>query len=194
VRLRRFWGVGAIGVVLGVSWNAIAFAGLQTTTRLIATVEQLYRLVDAMNTAGARAPPPPLCVPSPTVTPATSDGRVGLGIMRLDATKFLVERRVIDGVLEHLDNQMRRTRVVPYSKNGRVVGLTLFGVRPDSLFGYLGIENGDRVDSINGIAMSTPENVLAAYAGLLTSNELSNELSVLVTRRGSRVRFEYYLV
>jgi general secretion pathway protein C len=191
-------------VVLGVSSTAFAFVGLQTTTRLIATVEQLEALVEAMNTAAARAPPaacvpsptltpatPPdaACEPSPAVTPATPDWPMDLGVMKLDATTFLVRRRVIDGAVQHLANPMRLIRIVPDSENGRLGGLRLFGVRPDSLLGYLGFENGDRVDSINGIAITTPENALAAYGRLHTSNEVS----VVVTRRASRMRLEYYL-
>jgi general secretion pathway protein C len=185
------WRLVAIGfVVVGASWTAMAFAGQQTTTRLIAAVERLDAVVAAMNTAAARAAPPPVCVPSSTATPATPDWPVGLGIMKLDETTFLVERRLIDVVVEDQAERMRLIRIVPELENGRVLGLRLSGVRPDSLLGHLGFQNGDRVQSINGIDMSTPENALETYARLRTSKEVS----VVVMRRGSRVRLEYYVV
>ena len=70
------------------------------------------------------------------------------------------------------------------------MGVRLFGVRPDSLPGRLGIENGDLLQSVNGIDISAPERALQAYASLRTSKEVS----VVVSRHGSRMRLEYYVI
>jgi general secretion pathway protein C len=186
------WRVVAIGsvVAVGVSSTVMAFTYLQTTTRLVAAVEQLRGVVSAMNTAAARAAPPPVCAPSAAANPPTPDWPVALGIMRLDENTFRVDRRVIDAVLEHQADLPRTPNIVPEFEKGRAVGLWLIGLRPDSLLGRLGLKDGDRVQSINGTAMSTPGDLLEAYARL----SAANHLSVVLTRRGSRVRLEYYLV
>jgi len=51
---------------------------------------------------------------------------------------------------------MRSARVVPEKEGDKVVGIRLFGIRQDSLLGTLGLENGDRLSSINGFEMSDP--------------------------------------
>ena len=40
---------------------------------------------------------------------------------------------------------MKSARIVPEKEGDKVVGIRLFGIRPDSLLGTLGIENGDRL-------------------------------------------------
>jgi general secretion pathway protein C len=52
------------------------------------------------------------------------------------------------------------------------LGFRLFGIRPDSPLGVAGFLNGDRVDSINGFEVSTPERALEAYARLRTASHL----------------------
>ena len=68
---------------------------------------------------------------------------------------------------------MRQARIVPEQENGKVVGIRLFGVRPDTLLGMLGMENGDRLQNINGFDMTSPEKALEAYARLRTADHLT---------------------
>ena len=117
-----------------------------------------------------RAPPPP----------AAGRGRRGRGpadiakgIQRVSATEFNVDRGVVDKILENQAELMRQARIVPEQENGKVVGIRLFGVRPDTLLGALGMENGDRLQTINGFDMTSPEKALEAYARLRTADHLT---------------------
>lgn len=67
---------------------------------------------------------------------------------------------------------LRSVRVVPETADGKVVGLRLFGIRPTSLLGTLGLRNGDRLESINGFEVGNPEKALEAYARLRTAPRL----------------------
>lgn len=71
---------------------------------------------------------------------------------------------------------LRSVRVVPEQRDGKIVGLRLFGIRPSSLLGALGLQNGDRVESINGFSVASPEKALEAYARLRTASRLSLHL------------------
>ena len=116
---------------------------------------------------------------------------VGHGIQKIDKTTFRVDRHLVDAILEEqVDRRRDESLIFPDSEKGRVVGFRLFGVRSDSLLARLGLQNGDRVESVNGFAMTTPEKVLEAYAHLRTSNRWS----VLVTRRGSRLQLQYQVL
>ena len=54
-----------------------------------------------------------------------------------------------------------------------VVGVRLFGIRPDTLLGSIGLENGDRLETINGFKMSSPEKALEAYTRLRAADGLT---------------------
>jgi general secretion pathway protein C len=82
---------------------------------------------------------------------------------------------------------MRTARIVPEKEGDKVVGIRLYGVRPDTLLGVLGMENGDRLQTINGFDMASPEKALEAYARLRTAEKLV----VQVNRRGQPVNLDY---
>jgi general secretion pathway protein C len=82
---------------------------------------------------------------------------------------------------------MRQARVVPEQENGRTVGIRMMGIRDDSLLGTLGMKNGDRLQTINGFDMSSPEKALEAYARLRTADKLT----VQVNRGGKNMNLDY---
>lgn len=88
----------------------------------------------------------------------------------------------LQGVLSHV-------RAVPELRAGRVVGLRLFGIRPGSLLGSLGLRNGDRLESINGFEIATPERALQAYVQLRTASDLH----VLLNRVGQPLQLDLHI-
>ena len=71
---------------------------------------------------------------------------------------------------------LRTVRVVPEQRGGRLVGLRLFGIKPSSLLGTLGLKNGDRLESINGFEIADPAKALEAYARLRSAQRLQVRL------------------
>jgi general secretion pathway protein C len=108
-------------------------------------------------------------------------------IHKISDTEFNVERSVVDSILENQAELMKSARIVPEKEGDKVVGIRLFGVRPDSLLGTLGIENGDRLSTINGFAMTDPQNALEAYTKLRTADHLT----VAVNRHGQPVNIDF---
>ncbi len=109
------------------------------------------------------------------------------GIQKVGPNEFKIDRSVVDKILENQADLMRQARIVPEQENGKVVGIRLFGVRPDTLLGTLGMENGDRLEKINGFDMASPEKALEAYARLRTADQLV----VSVNRRGQETNIDY---
>jgi general secretion pathway protein C len=108
-------------------------------------------------------------------------------IQKVSATEFNVDRSVVDKILENQAELMRSARIVPEQENGKVVGIRMFGIRPETLLGTLGLENGDRLESINGFNMASPEKALEAYARLRTANHLT----VAVNRKGKPMNIDF---
>lgn len=140
---------------------------------------------------GPEAPKPVAAqptTPAPTTGgPSGVDPAIKNGIVRVSATEFNVDRGVVDKILENQADLMRQARIVPEQENGKVVGIRLFGVRPDTLLGTLGMENGDRLQSINGFDIASPEKALEAYARLRTADKLNISLN----RRGQAMNLDY---
>jgi general secretion pathway protein C len=107
-------------------------------------------------------------------------------IQKISDTDFLVDRSVVDKVLENQAELMKSARIIPETKDGQVVGVRLFGIRPDTLLGSLGIQNGDRLETVNGFSMSSPEKALEAYTRL----RAADGLKLQVNRRGQPVTID----
>ncbi|UQA60810.1 type II secretion system protein GspC [Polyangium aurulentum] len=115
------------------------------------------------------------------------DPALAAKIHKISETQYDIERSAIDHILENQADLMRSARIVPEKEGDKVVGIRLFGVRPDSLLGTLGIENGDRLQSINGIEMNDTQKALEAYARLRSTDKLS----VSVNRRGKPMTIDF---
>lgn len=133
--------------------------------------------------AAAEAPAAPTHAAGAPAVPAD----IASKIQKVSDSEFHVDHAVIDNILEHQADLMKSARIVPESKDGKVVGIRLFGIRPDTLLGTLGIQNGDRLESINGFDMGSPEKALEAYARLRTATSLN----VKVNRRGAPLSIDY---
>jgi len=81
-------------------------------------------------------------------------------------------------------------RFVPTRQDGRLVGLRVFGIRPGSLLSSLGLQNGDRLESINGLEIASPQKALEAYARLSTATRLS----VRIVRLGRPVQIDLNII
>jgi general secretion pathway protein C len=108
-------------------------------------------------------------------------------IHKIKDNEFNIERSVVDNILENQAELMKSTRIVPEKENDKVVGIRLFGIKPDSLLGTLGLENGDRLGSINGFEMGDPQRALEAYTKLRTADQLT----VAVNRHGNPVNIVF---
>ena len=138
--------------------------------------------------AVASAPTPPPAAAAAVVGGATAvPADIASKIQKVSANEFNVDRQVVDKILENQAELMRSARIVPEQENGKVVGIRLFGIRPETLLGTLGLENGDRLQTINGFDMASPEKALEAYARLRTADHLT----VQVNRRGQNQNIDF---
>lgn len=110
------------------------------------------------------------------------------GIQKVGPNEFNIDRTVVDKILENQADLMRQARIVPETDaSGRTVGIKLLGLKPDSLLGVLGMQNSDRLQTINGFDMANPEKALEAYARLRTADKLT----VSLNRNGQNMNLDY---
>ena len=143
----------------------------------------LFRTQPTQPAAPAAAPAAAAPPPAPAGGPSPVPADIASKIQKVSDTEFNVDRSVVDKILENQAELMKSARIVPETKDGKVLGIRLFGIRPDTLLGTLGLQNGDRLEAINGFNMGSPEKALEAYARLRTAQNLN----VNVNRRGNPV-------
>jgi general secretion pathway protein C len=175
--------IGGGRIVQIIEWNRVV---LSLGTALCQM--QMFKPSKPAGTAAAPAPTPPPAPAAAVVggaTPVPAD--IASKIQKVSGNEFNVDRQVVDKILENQAELMKSARIVPEQENGKVVGIRLFGIRPDTLLGTLGLENGDRLQSINGFDMASPEKALEAYARLRTADHLT----VQVNRRGQNQNIDF---
>jgi general secretion pathway protein C len=115
------------------------------------------------------------------------DPAMAAKIHKVSDTEFNVERSVVDDILENQAQLMRSARIVPEKDGDKVVGIRMFGIRQGTLLNHLGMQNGDRLESINGFPMSDPQKALEAYGRLRTASSLK----VQINRKGSPMTLDF---
>jgi general secretion pathway protein C len=137
-------------------------------------------------------PPPGMASPAPPASSSAPPPGGGLPpdlmskIRKTGEHSFDVDRSAVDALLAN-PAELMKTRVVPDKEGDKVVGLKLFGIKPSSLLGVLGIENGDRLAGINGFEMNDPQTMMEAYGKLLHADHLA----VSVVRGGKPLNLDF---
>ncbi len=103
---------------------------------------------------------------------------------------YRVPRKYFDEMLENPKETMREARAVPVKDGNRTTGLRLFGIRPGTRLKALGFQNGDQLQTLNDVPLTTPDQALRAYAAARNADSLR----VRLLRRGQSVEMRYDLV
>ena len=138
------------------------------------------------------AAPPPASPASPA-SPDTAKRRpsavpeaISSRIQQISPTEFNVDRSAVAAILAN-PTEFMKARVTPEKEGGKVVGVRLSGIRPDSLLGKLGMENGDRLSSVNGFDITDPQKALEAYSRL----QMADHLIVSIHRGGKPMNLDF---
>ncbi|HEX2570254.1 MAG TPA: type II secretion system protein GspC [Polyangia bacterium] len=107
--------------------------------------------------------------------------------VRCTGAQCEIERGLVDQLLNNTTALATAARFVPSIKDGRPNGFKLYAIRPSSIFGRIGLQNGDTIKSINGLEMNTPDQALGVY----TKVRNASHLTVTVDRRGETVTLDY---
>jgi general secretion pathway protein C len=112
---------------------------------------------------------------------------VGKQISKVGPNDYVIERSAVDRILE-AQAELMKQRIVQEKEGDRVVGVRVFGIKSGSVLSMLGIENGDRLETLNGFEMSNPEKMLEAYARLRSG---ADKLQIHLTRNGKPTNVDY---
>ena len=134
-------------------------------------------------------PIPAFSQDSPVETqPQRSNGaRGGDVIRRVGEWKYEINRSRLNETLDDTARLARQGRVIPYQRDGQMIGFKIFGLRPNSLPKRLGLLSGDLLLEVNGKQLDSFNRAVTLF-GLLRSAE---QITLVILRRGEERRLSY---
>ncbi len=105
------------------------------------------------------------------------NARERAGIYLHSETVAFISHKRVEELLEHQSELMRSARLLPVLSMGNVIGIRIFGLSnrftPGAVFTRLGFENGDVVQTVNGMDIVQPDRALEAYSRLRSVDDLA---------------------
>lgn len=126
--------------------------------------------------------------PEPKGAASPLEREIASKIQKTGPHEYAVDRGAVSRILE-AQAELMRTPLVPEKQGDQVVGYRLVRVKPDSVLAALGLESGDRLESIDGVAVTSAEGMMQAYARLSTGT--LQRLTIHVSRGGRPLDLDY---
>jgi general secretion pathway protein C len=94
---------------------------------------------------------------------------------------------MLEDATKNINELMSQVRIRPYFERGKPAGLSLSGVRSNSVFSKMGLRSGDVIKGVDGNEIKSVEEVLKLYQSLRSSPSVTLELK----RRGRPMTIDY---
>jgi general secretion pathway protein C len=130
--------------------------------------------------AAAAAPPAtstPQAAPQPGNTLAAQTG----------AGSFVIDQRMLNAALDNIGQAMTDARLLPSMKDGKVEGFRVSEVKPQGIFGTVGLRNGDVLLRMNDFPIDSPEKAIQSFASLKGQSRIRLDM----IRDGQPATFNY---
>ena len=130
--------------------------------------------------AAAAAPPA-----SPTTPPLPQTGNSLAS--QTGAGSYIIDQRMLNAALDNIGQAMTDARLLPSMKDGKVEGFRASEVKPQGIFGTVGIRNGDVLLRMNDFPIDSPEKAIQSFASLKGQSRIKLDL----IRDGQPATFNY---
>jgi len=85
-------------------------------------------------------------------------------------------RQEVESSLSDLNQLMQQVRVRPYLEANKPAGFLVSDIKPNSIFSKMGLRNGDVIQKINDQNITSPEQAIELYQGLMEGGEIALEI------------------
>ena len=93
----------------------------------------------------------------------------------------------IENALENLDQLMDQARIRPHIEDGKPSGISITGIKPNTVFRKMRLRNGDIITGVNGTAIESVEDAMQIFGDLSSTPEVQLEIK----RRGRKRVLNY---
>lgn len=109
------------------------------------------------------------------------------GIRQVSEGKWVLDRREVDAAIDNLPKLLTKARIIPNFSDGKPNGFKIFSIKSGSLYAKIGLQNGDIIQQINGVAMKDPQNFMRVFQQLKDESNITIDL----VRNNRRETFGY---
>lgn len=103
------------------------------------------------------------------------------------AGNYVIDQRALNGALDNIGQAMTDARLLPSMKDGKVEGFRISEVKPQGIFGTIGMKNGDVLLRMNDFPIDSPEKAIQSLASLKGQSRIRLDL----VRDGQPTTFNY---
>jgi general secretion pathway protein C len=100
---------------------------------------------------------------------------------------YVIDQRALNAALDNIGQAMTDARLLPSVKDGKVEGFRASEVKPQGIFGTIGIKNGDVLLRMNDFPIDSPEKAIQSFASLKGQSRIKLDL----IRDGQPTTFNY---
>ena len=93
----------------------------------------------------------------------------------------------IESALENVDQLMEQARISPHIEEGRPAGISITGIKPNTVFRKMRLRNGDIITGVNGAPIESVEDAMKVFGDLSSASEIQLEIK----RRGRTRTLNY---
>lgn len=111
---------------------------------------------------------------SPSPSPAAADAREA--IRATGPSQFEVSRKALQARVGGMEAVLKAARLEPFVVDGKTLGLKLSGVENISMARFVGLENGDVIQSVNGQELSSMQKAFQVFQKARSQPSLNVEL------------------
>lgn len=126
----------------------------------------------------------PAEAPGPSISPAAAPSGLAAPAGR---GNFVIDQRALNAALDNIGQAMTDARLLPSMKDGKVEGFRASEVKPQGVFGTVGIKNGDILLRVNDFPIDSPEKAIQSFASLKGQSRIKLDL----IRDGQPTTFNY---
>jgi len=101
--------------------------------------------------------------------------------------QFSLSGDQIQSALENIDQLMEQARIRPHIEEGRPSGISITGIRPNTIFRSMRLRNGDIITGVNGTPIESVEDAMRIFGDLSSASEVQLEIK----RRGRKRVLNY---
>ena len=166
--------------------QVLDMATLMVVERLRIVVERSGRQEEIVMSEDASKVQPKTEASGP---PGPANAQPGVEVVERGDNNFVIDKEQFGTMLEDLGPLLSSARVVPNFKDGVIDGYKIFAIKKGSLYEKIGLQNGDIIDSINGLKIETPDRAVQMFQQLRSEQTFT----VDIRRDGQPQVFSYAL-
>lgn len=150
--------------------------------------DEVLEMEEMISGKGRAQAPGPAPLPARASPPQQRPGP-GAGTAEPITQQITVSSQLLEEAMEDPEKVVKSVRLRPHFTNGQIDGVSLTGLRPNSLLRKLGLRNGDVVTMVNGESVRTVEDTVSLFNQI----EEGSEPQVQIKRRGRDQIIEYLM-